>query len=509
MYLTCYQVRRIKPIKMKKFLIVILLGAILPSCKKDNKAAAVYNPAAPTFAVYPAPVKGFVGDVMPFYDNSTFHLFFLMDWRDGAPQYHPWYKYTSTDLLNYSYKGQMIGYGRADQQDYCLGTGSVIKEGNAYYGYYTGHNWLFLNTSRPQEGILYATSPDLNNWTKKNGFLITPPSGYDQNNFRDPDIFYNDATQQYWMVVGARYNNTGELVYYTTSDLSAPNWVFQGSFYAPNEYDMMECPDVFKWGNYWYLIFSDTNVQNATHYRIASSPSGPWTTPANDLLDGRYLYAAKTTSDGTNRYLFGWVPTKDGSTDAGAKDYAGNMSSHLLIQNADGTLSVSVPANVDKAFYKENTVTATAKSSDEVTSGLDYQFTSPGDTSYALFGNMKTSCIIKTTVSFSQTPQNFGFLLGTTSVSSQTYQLGFQSGNAQSVFINSGSASTDASIPFALTGGTNYSLEVVVENSIATMYINGVAALTTRVYSMQNAPWGVYAVGGSVTFKNLTVYTLK
>jgi len=494
---------------MKKFLIVILLSAILTSCKKDNKAAAVYNPAAPTFAVYPAPVKGFVGDVMPFYDNSTFHLFFLIDWRDGAPQYHPWYKYTSTDLLNYSYKGQMIGYGRADQQDYCLGTGSVIKEGSAYYGYYTGHNWLFLNTARPQEGVLYATSPDLNNWTKKTGFLITPPSGYDQNNFRDPDIFYNDATQQYWMVVGARYNNTGELVYYTTSDLSAPDWAFQGSFYAPNEYDMMECPDVFKWGNYWYLVFSDTNVQNATHYRVATSPSGPWTTPANDLLDSKYLYAAKTTFDGKNRYLFGWVATKDGFVDGGTKDYAGNMSSHLLVQNSDGTLSVTVPAAVENAFYKENTVSVTSKSSDEITSGIDYQLNSTSDTSFALFGNMNTSCIIKATVNFSQVPQSFGFLLGASSVGTQTYHLEFQNGNAESDQILSGTSNTEASIPFTLTAGTDYSLKVVIENSIATMYINGQAALTTRIYSMQGTPWGIYCMNGTVTFKNLTKYTLN
>lgn len=493
---------------MKKFLTVILLTAGLVACKKDNKAVP-YDPAAPTFAVYPAPVKGYVGDVMPFYDSNTFHLFFLMDWRDGAPQYHPWYKYTTSDLLNYSYKGQMIGYGTADQQDYCLGTGSVIKEGSSYYGYYTGHNWLFLNTSRPQEGVLYATSPNLDSWTKKTGFLITPPSGYDQNNFRDPDIFYNDETQEYWMVIGARYNNIGELVYYTTKDLASPDWAFQGAFYAPNKYDMLECPDVFKWGNYWYLVFSDTNIENATHYRIASSPAGPWTTPANELLDSKYFYAAKTTSDGTNRYLFGWVPTKDGFSDAGAKDFAGNMSSHLLIQNSDGTLSVSVPAAINKVFYKENTVAATSKSSDEVTSGLDYQLNSTTDLSYALFGNMNGACIIKTTVNFSQVPQSFGFLLGATDPVVQTYHLGFQNGNVESDRVASGSSVTEASLPFSLTAGTDYSLEVVIENSIATMYINGQAALTTRIYSMQGAPWGVYSSNGAVTFKNLTKFTLK
>lgn len=493
---------------MKKFLTIILLATAMVACKKDNKAVPV-SPSAPVFAVYPAPLKGYIGDVMPYYDNSTFHLFFLMDWRDGAPQYHPWYKYTTTDLTSYSYKGLMIGYGRADQQDYCLGTGSVIKDGSAYYGYYTGHNWLFLNTSRPQEGILYATSTNLDNWTKKDGFLITAPSGYDQNNFRDPDVFFNDITQEYWMVVGARHNNIGELVYYSTKDLASPNWTFQGTFYAPNKYDMLECPDVFKWGNYWYLIFSDTNIENATHYRVATSPAGPWTTPANELLDSRYFYAAKTTSDGTNRYLFGWVPTKGGFVDAGSKDFAGNMSSHLLTQNADGTLSVGVTAAVDKAFYKENTVTSTATSSDEVTSGLDYQLNSTSKVSYALFGKMNGSCIIKTTVNFSQVPQSFGVLLGADSVATQTYHLGFQNGDAESDRIASGSSVTEASLPFTLAANTNYALEIVIENSIATMYINGQAALTTRIYSMQGAPWGIYSSNGSVVFKNVTKYTLK
>ena len=293
---------------MKKTVVLILLNAVMFSCKKDVKSVQI-DASQPSFSVYPAPVKGYVGDVMPFYDNGSFNLFYLQDWRDNAPQYHPWYKFTTPDLLNYSYQGQMIGYGRADEQDYTLGTGSVIKAGNSYYAYYTGHNYRFLGSARPQEGIMYATSADLNSWNKKTGFLITPPAGYDFNNFRDPDIFFNDATQQYFLVAGARKNNTGVLVYYTTTDLANPNWTFQGDFYAPGQFDMMECPDVFKWGNYWYLVFSDTNVQNATHYRYALSAAGPWITPSNALIDGRYFYAAKTTTDGkTATYLAGYQP---------------------------------------------------------------------------------------------------------------------------------------------------------------------------------------------------------
>ncbi len=93
---------------MKRLFILLLLNAVLVSCKKDSTKLVPANPSAPFFSVYPGPVKGYVGDVMPFYDNNTFHLFFLMDWRDNAPQYHPWYKFNTTDLFNYTYQGQMI-----------------------------------------------------------------------------------------------------------------------------------------------------------------------------------------------------------------------------------------------------------------------------------------------------------------------------------------------------------------------------------------------------------------
>lgn len=494
---------------LKKILTLFGLTATLIACKKDTintTISPVSDPHPTNFAVYPAPAKGYVGDVMPFYDGNTFHLFYLQDWRDNASNYHPWYKFTTTDLTNYTYQGQMIGLGQPSEQDYTLGTGSVIKSGNTYYAYYTGHNYLFLNTVRPQEGILYAKSPDLNAWTKNTGFLITPPAGYDFNNFRDPDVFFNDVTQEYWMVVGARKNNTGELVYYSTKDMVSPNWAFKGTFYAPNQYDMLECPDVFKWGNYWYLVFSDTNKENATHYRVATSPSGPWTTPANELLDSRYFYAAKTTFDGKNRYLFGWVPTKSGFIDAGGKEFAGNMSSHLLTQNTDGTLAVSVPAAVENAIAKQGTITQTNNDANVSLSGTNYQINATNRTSLALFGKMSGTCIIKGSVTFTQVPQSFGFLLGSNGTSTQAFKVGFKNNNIESDNVSNGTAVADASIPFALQAGQEYAFKVVIENSIATMYVNNQVALSTRIYALQNNGWGIYSTNGLVTFKNLQIF---
>ena len=41
----------------------------------------------------------------------------------------------------------------------------------------------------------------------------------------------------------------------------------------------------------------------------------PWTKPANDIFDGIAFYAGKTMSNGTERYLAGWCPTRIGDGD--------------------------------------------------------------------------------------------------------------------------------------------------------------------------------------------------
>ena len=493
---------------LKKILSAFVLTTLLVACKKDaiNSATLPVSDSHPTnFAIYPAPAKGYVGDVMPFYEGNTFHLFYLQDWRDNAPNYHPWYKFTTTDLTSYTYQGQMIGLGQPSEQDFTLGTGSVIKAGSTYYAYYTGHNYLFLGTGQGQEAIEYATSTDLNNWTKKSNYILRAPAGYSINDFRDPFVIFNDATQEYWLVVSAQISGKGVLIYYTTKDLSAPNWVYQQPLYSNTAYDMMECPDIFKMGNYWYLVFSDTNLQNATHYRMSTSLGGPWITPANDLLDGRYFYAAKTASDGKNRYLFGWVPTKSGFSDSGAKEFAGNMSSHLLTQSADGTLNVTIPAAVENAVAKEVTITKTKSDGDITASGTGYMLTAANGTSDVLFGKISGTCIVKGTMNFVQKPQSFGILLGNSGT--QTYQVGLTNNNLESDNVNGTTITADASVPFNVQAGQDYAFKLVIENSIATVYINNQVALSTRIYALQNNTWGIYVNNGSATFKDLKLFT--
>jgi len=129
-------------------------------------------------------------------------------------------------------------------------------------------------------------------------------------------------------------------------------WVYNGSLWDPSICWCPECPDMFRWGEYWYFVYS-TDLETGgmrTYYRMSGSPGGPWSDLDNNVFDSRHFYAGKTASDGVNRYIFGWNPTKEGNTDAGACQWGGSLVVHKLVQRQDGSLATAVPDNIGNRF---------------------------------------------------------------------------------------------------------------------------------------------------------------
>ena len=50
---------------------------------------------------------------------------------------------------------------------------------------------------------------------------------------------------------------------------------------------------------------------------MSRTPDGPWIAPDDNQFDNRAYYAAKSASDGSRRFLFGWNPTKEHNVDEG------------------------------------------------------------------------------------------------------------------------------------------------------------------------------------------------
>lgn len=509
---------------MKKiFVYTLMLGCWLVACKKNDSPVitpAMVNNAA---SIYPAPPAkwfggakpyyspaGFVGDVMPYYEKDSFHVFYLHDARDGASGFHPWSKFTTSNLVSYQYDGVMIPYGGTSDQDLALGTGSIVKAGSTYYAYYSGFNPNFSGSGgKFRDVTLLATSKDLNSWQKVPGFIIKPETanGYDFHEYRDPYVFYNAEKNQYWMLVGGRKDSKAVVMLYTSSDPATGSWQLQNPLYTDAAYYIPETPQLLKWGNVWYLFFSENSVENVTRYRMATSSAGPWTTPVNDKLDGQYMYASKVASDGTNTYLFGWCPTKGGSSDQGNRDFGGNLVVHQLMQNSDGTLKVGLPANIEKSFTRNEPLNLVLKQKDIQFENNAASFKNNPQEAVVLFDRITGKHKITATISNIVPGAEFGFVFGMDKAIQNTnyYKLNFNESNdlLSGLRIGNNSPSTDGKVNLVLEAGKDYEVTIIIDGSVCVVYVNNQVALTSRIYALNNNQWGLYASKGNIIFKNI------
>lgn len=100
---------------------------------------------------------------------------------------------------------------------------------------------------------------------------------------------------------------------------------------------------------------------------MSRSLHGPWIRPEHDTLDGRAYYAAKSAARDGRRFFFGWIASREDSTDDGAWQWAGTMSVLEATQRADGTLAFHPTAELRESFD----TTATALPADTVLSAPD------------------------------------------------------------------------------------------------------------------------------------------
>lgn len=79
---------------------------------------------------------------------------------------------------------------------------------------------------------MHAVSEDLKHWTKtQDAVTFVPQPGYDPDDWRDPFVLWDDESEKYILILGARlegdkHKTTGRTVYFTSDDLA--DWEFQG-----------------------------------------------------------------------------------------------------------------------------------------------------------------------------------------------------------------------------------------------------------------------------------------
>lgn len=491
---------------------------------------------AKSFSTFYTPAIGRVGDPMPFYDQKAgnFKVLYLQEFDNNLDKrFHPIWGVSTTDGCNYKPLGEILPFGDTDyQQDAALGTGCCYynETDGLYYIYYTGHNGNCTN----REVVLRATSSDFKTWTKDNLWELNgPQNGYSGQDFRDPQIFKADDGL-YHMVI-ATYPQAGgdpKFAEYKSKDMRS--WEHIGSI--PMIWDrFLECPDIFKMGNYWYLVYSEsvrTPWSRKVKYLMATSyealkaclgGSPIWPADGREgVLDSRAFYAGKTASNGSERFIWGWCPFRSGSTideknvnvggekDGDEPNWSGALVCHKIRQHADGTLSLTAVPSLAGKYNKEQTVSVMA--SNGYTNG-----TLKGDDAYVLYTRLGMCNHISFTVKTSNNWDKFGVSLVRGTDSKKYYTMVFNPENENWRKINfeqegkegKGFISGIDSYGFDRPSDNVYHVDIYTDNSVMVMYVNDHVCYTQRIYGIQRNCWSVNNYGGSVTVSDVKVSTYE
>lgn len=520
---------------------------VAPEQKDWSTTTYFYSADAAMQDTYYKPTVGYVGDPMPFFDPvaGDFKVLYLQDFRPNPEgTYHPIWGVSTKDAAHYTSLGELVSCGTLKSQDAAIGTGSTIYDeaSKLYYTFYTGNKYKPTGDESAQ-AVMVATSADFKTWTKDRTFLLKGQDfGYDKNDFRDPFVFKGDDGK-FHMLISTKKGGKGSLAEFVSDDLK--NWTDNGVFMTMMWDRFYECPDLFKMGDYWYLVYSEIHhaVRRVQYFKgrtldelkaCTANDVARWPDAHEGFLDSRGLYAGKTASDGTNRYLWGWCPTRSGkdNTAVGASpaepEWAGNLVCYKLIQHEDGTLTLGEVEAISNKYNKVCEVEVKDQNGMSVVERKDAEGNLirdekgevikdtilSGDNAYMLLSRLGSHNKISFTVTTSNEWDKFGISMVRGSDSKKYYTMVVNPENENNRKVNFEEQGVEGKgfiagidgYVFARPADNVYNVTIYTDNSICVMYINDVCSYTNRIYGIQKNCWSINSYNGAnVKISNLKI----
>lgn len=193
--------------------------------------------------------------------NDPNGLVWFDGWYHAFYQHHPystqwgpmhWGHARSRDLVRWEHLPVALAPEGAEDKDGCF-SGSAVVDGDTLALIYTGHK--FEGESNDDASLYQvqclATSQDGIHFSRQGIVVDTPPGLH---HFRDPKVWREAGS--WYMIVGARVGETGQVRLYRSDDLR--QWQEQGILAEAGEGEgyMWECPDLFTLSGKRVLMFS-------------------------------------------------------------------------------------------------------------------------------------------------------------------------------------------------------------------------------------------------------------
>ncbi len=439
-------------------------------------------------------VQPFVGDTMPYYEDGVYYIYYL---KEGGDSYnHSVYLATTTDFVTYTERDAVVlEASRSGGQDGWIGTGSVVKVKDTYYFFYTGH--AGSDAYEYKEKILVAKGSTPDSFEKVTDWAIEPPAELGQkNDFRDPQAYYDAATDTITLTVTASQSNKARILKYALSgDLSSVT--YDGIIFTEQtgQFWNLECSDTFTLGNKHYITYSAQD--DTLWYAVSDTPYGPYSDPMR--LDGKLFYAAKHVENGSDVYMVGWARRSESvSSTQDVNGWAGNLAVQKLVQNADGTLTLApVDAILSQYTARRELLTDTGMSV-ELSAGSAYW--------YKEICNVYEAYVLTGTLQFEK-DGTFGFAFDYNGRQNKykTIVLDPKAGTLSLQFNENTTPITET--PASIEANKAYAFTYVQEGSVGIFCLDGIATLTVRLYGVTGKPLYLFAESNTVRLTNLKQYT--
>lgn len=482
---------------------------------------------------HPAPVhfrpeRGWVGDVIPFWRGGRIWLFYLLEVRDEPTSGTGWALVSTDDFVTYQDHGVVLPSGGPSADDHNCYTGSLVDTGDTVHLFYTGNNPHHLadNGLSQLQVVMHATSTGgLDTWHKHPDHTFAAPPGYDPADWRDPFVFRVDDDEPWRMLLAARHlegpeRRRGVVAQLTSNDLES--WTLTKPFWDPRRYVTQECPEVFRDGDWWYLVYSEFSDAFTTRYRISRSPDGPWMVPDHDTIDGRAFYAAKSVARGGRRFFIGWIATRAGSRDDGPWQWAGTMSVLESTQRPDGTLAFSLPHEITDSFGLAVPMElADVDPVDPADEAANSPRLSAPDSYRARVSDVELpeQFLATMTVEIEPGTREVGVLLRCSDDGDETYVLRLEPHRSRLVFdrwprqrTGGGQWEISGDHPFVIElerpchlPSGQHLIELVIDETTCVAVIDRQVVLSARLYDRTTGRLGVFVGEGAATFSSITV----
>jgi len=474
----------------------------------DGKGAALIAGQSTAYPVSPLhfrPEEGNVGDVIAYYWQEQYHLFYL-----HGPQ---WAHIVSADLIHWQELPPALE-PCADPQgpDPTCWTGSIVEHDGVFYLFYTGQN---RGGPINDQKVMLATSRDLIHWKKQPEFTFYPDGKiywnrtingstevrYHDQAFRDPDVFWNEQERQWWMLLHAMALDEmrGCSALYSSPDLLS--WTPREPLIRGASED---CPHAAPVQGHWFIMGGQSR------YISAGNPSGPYPRDASDplfqSLDGPDLLVPKSLFDGDRRLIWGWVRDLKGNRDSGKPMWGGTLSmARELYSSPGGTQLFERPAAEMTAAFPETVLDSSTHPSPLNPVGawlyVDGKLCSPSEGScrfkvpddYMLQCTVQLAPAATLTIGLRQQADGAGYPLVVNPAK-------------QEVRITRAGTRYARSVPLDLS--LPVSIQAFVQGTIIEFFVNDRYAFTQRCYDFTSGDLGLSVVGGSMEVLDLSIKTL-